>query len=179
MISFSMIPSSISGTNAGHAVSKIFSSGLRAWIAFLYAPLLIVTFVPMIPILLPALQLPATALAAGSMIPRMGIWGNLLRRSSTHVALTVLQAITIIFTSLFTRKSAISMEKLRIVLAAFDPYGVLAVSPKYMILSPRADHASYAGCMSTPPSPESKKPIGLLSILCRNPPKHVAVRIVI
>ena len=164
MISFSMIPSSISGTNAGHAVSKIFSSGLRAWIAFLYAPLLIVTFVPMIPILLPALQLPATALAAGSMIPRMGIWGNLLRRSSTHVALTVLQAITIIFTSLFTRKSAISMEKLRIVLAAFDPYGVLAVSPKYMIFSSGRSRI-ICGMHVSPPSPESKKPIGLLSIL--------------
>ena len=80
-----------------------------------------VTFVPMIPTRLPAAQVCATASAAGVMMPTMGICGNFFRRSARHVALTVLQAMTIIFTLHFTRKSAISALKRRIVVTALEP----------------------------------------------------------
>ena len=135
MISFSIIPSSISGTNAGHAASNILRLLSYFFSDALYAPLLMVTFVPIIPMLLFSLQSAAVFSAAGSIIPSIGTPGNFFLRSSRHVALTVLHAITIIFTLFFMRKSAISMEKLRIVVTALDPYGVLAVSPKYIILS--------------------------------------------
>ena len=48
---------------------------------------------------------------------------------------------------------------------ALEPYGVLAVSPKYMTLS-SGMAASRGGMHVKPPSPESKNPMGLLSIDC-------------
>ena len=163
MMSLSMIPSSMSGTKAGQAFSLMSSVLFSSWIMSLYAWLAMVTLVPMMPTFLDASHSAATCRAVGSMMPRIGMFGNFRRRSSTQVALTVLQAMTIIFTLLFTRKSAISMLKPLIVRMALEPYGVLAVSPKYMIFSSGSLRIRY-GMQVRPPSPESKKPIGLLSI---------------
>ena len=163
MISLSMIPSSISGTKAGHDVSNMLRPPLYLLMQDSYALLAIVTFVPIIPILFFSVHLSAMVLAAGSIIPSIGICGNLSLRSSTHVALTVLQAITIIFAPLSTKKSAISVENRFMVVVALEPYGVLAVSPKYIILSSGSFFIN-GGTQVSPPSPESKKPIGLLSI---------------
>lgn len=58
------------------------------------------------------------------------------------------------FSSTFT-KSAISVENRFMVVVALEPYGVLAVSPKYIILSSGSFFIN-GGTQVSPPSPESK-----------------------
>ena len=163
MISLCAKPSSISGTNAGVAISNTEISSLISRILRPYMPLFIVTFVPITPTLFSEEQLWATFLAAGSIIPTIGISGNLSCRSAAQIELTVLQAMTIILTPLPTRKSEICVEKFLTVLSAFDPYGVRAVSPKYISFSSGSSSSMQLTHVS-PPRPESNTPIGLLSI---------------
>ena len=77
----------------------------------------------------------AISLAVGDMTPITGMPGNLSLSMVRQVALTVLHAMTIIFTPFDTRKSPIWAANCLMVSSLLEPYGVLAVSPKNMILS--------------------------------------------
>ena len=163
MISFSIIPSSINGTKAGHAFCTTSAPFTLCSIIFLYAMLDIVALVPIIPILFPSLASPTAFSAADSIIPTIGMPLYFLRKKSRLVALTELHAITIIFTFFCNKKSQISAENRCIVFTLLEPYGVRAVSPKY-IMSSCGNLLLTDAIHVSPPSPESKKPIGLLSI---------------
>lgn len=82
---------------------------------------------------------------------------------SYTLADVVLHAITTAFTPCFSKKSNIFFEKVINSSFVFSPYGIFLVSPKYKQSS---DGKSSLNCFKTvsPPTPESKNPMGLLLI---------------
>ena len=132
-----------------------------SWLYFLmtsvYMWLFTVASVAIIPILLFFVFSTAT-FAPGLTTPIIGISKSFLM-SSKAKAVAVLQAITIALTFLVSKNFMICLEYLTTVFLDLLPYGTLAVSPKYTILS-------LGSCLIIslatvrPPTPESKTPTG-------------------